>query len=77
LDISRAAEIVAKRPDFSAIAGAFGIAAERVSTLDAYVSAVRKAISRRRPFLLEVDLDSIGPMTVAYTGTSRPPVSGT
>jgi hypothetical protein len=24
-----------------------------------------------------VDLDSIGPMTVAYTGTSRPPVSGT
>jgi acetolactate synthase-1/2/3 large subunit len=62
------------RPDFCTLAGAFGIAAERVTTIEAYARALSAAVGAQRPFLLEVDLDSIGPMTIAYTGTSRPAV---
>lgn len=61
------------RPDFCGLAAAFGIGAERVGSIGAYAAAVQRALSGRVPFLVEVDLDAIGPMSVAYTGTSRPP----
>ncbi len=61
------------RPDFCRLAEAFGIRAERVGSVDSYASALRRALAERAPFLLEVDLDAIGPMNVSYTGTSKPP----
>jgi acetolactate synthase-1/2/3 large subunit len=61
------------RPDFCGLAGAFEIGAERVGSVGAFAAALERVMSGRRPFLLEVDLDAIGPMSVAYTGTSRPP----
>ena len=61
------------RPDFCGLAAAFGVQAERVSSIGAYAAALRRALVECRPWLVEVDLDAIGPMTVAYTGTSKPP----
>jgi acetolactate synthase-1/2/3 large subunit len=61
------------RPDFCAIAAGFGIQAARVSSLEAYAKAVQRALGGHRGFLIEVDLDAIGPMKIPYTGTSRPP----
>ncbi|MGA3352351.1 MAG: thiamine pyrophosphate-binding protein [Acidimicrobiales bacterium] len=61
------------RPDFCGIAAGFGIGAARVSSVEAFAKAVQRALGDDAPFLLEVDLDAIGPMTVSYTGTSRPP----
>jgi len=62
-----------KRPDFCGLAAAFGIGAERVKSVAGYDKAVRRALGERAPFLIEVDLDAIGPMKVRYTGTSKPP----
>jgi len=61
------------RPDFCGLAAAFGIQAERVESIGAYATAVKRALKNRRPRLVEVDLDAIGPMKVNYTGTSKPP----
>ncbi|MGA3217001.1 MAG: thiamine pyrophosphate-binding protein [Acidimicrobiales bacterium] len=61
------------RPDFCGLAAALGVAAETVASVDDFASALGRATSERRPYLLEVDLDAIGPMSLAYTGTSRPP----
>ena len=63
------------RPDFCALAGAFGVASARVDSVDAYTAAVRDALASGAPWVIEVDLDAIGPMSVPYTGTSRPPES--
>ncbi len=61
------------RPDFCGLAAAFGIRAERVESIGAYATAVKRALADRRPYLVEVDLDAIGPMKVNYTGTSKLP----
>jgi len=60
-------------PDFCGLAAAFGIRAERVESIGAYATAVKRALEDRGPCLVEVDLDAIGPMKVSYTGTSKPP----
>ncbi len=61
------------RPDFCGLAASFAIASARVGTVEEFATTVRSALLGGRPFLIEVDLDSIGPMSVLYTGTSRPP----
>jgi len=61
------------RPDFVALAGAFGVPGERVASVEEYAKVLRDAMGRAEPFLLEVDLDAVGPMAVPYVGTSRPP----
>jgi acetolactate synthase-1/2/3 large subunit len=61
------------RPDFVELARALGIDADRVDTSEGYGKALRAALEAGRPYLLEVDLSSIGPMARPYTGTSRPP----
>lgn len=61
------------RPDFVALAGAFGVPGVRVGSVEEYSKALRDAMGRAEPFLLEVDLDALGPMAVPYVGTSRPP----
>jgi acetolactate synthase-1/2/3 large subunit len=63
------------RPDFCTLAAAFGIGAERVGSVDAFATGIKRAVSVGGPYLLEVDLDAIGPMSVTYTGTSRPPAA--
>ena len=63
------------RPDFCALATAFGIRAARVDSIGDYVSAVQRAFADREPCVVEVDLNAIGPMTVPYVGTVRPPAT--
>ena len=61
------------RPDFCGLAACFGIRAERVGSVGDYATVVKRALGEREPFLVEVDLDAVGPMKVSYTGTSKPP----
>ncbi|MGH9171907.1 MAG: thiamine pyrophosphate-binding protein [Acidimicrobiales bacterium] len=61
------------RPDFVGLAKSLGVEAERVATTESFGKAVRAALATGRPYLVEVDLDAIGPMNRPYTGTSRPP----
>ncbi|MGH9292328.1 MAG: thiamine pyrophosphate-binding protein [Acidimicrobiales bacterium] len=62
------------RPDFVGVATALGVEAERVASAREYETVLRRALARGKPFLVEVDLDAIGPMARPYAGTSRPPV---
>jgi acetolactate synthase-1/2/3 large subunit len=64
-------------PDFVALARALGLGAERVSTAAGFGKVVAEAMERDEPFLVQVDLDAIGPMSRPYTGTSRPPARAT
>lgn len=61
------------RPDFAALARSLGVDSERVETPAAFGKAMKHALGSRKPYLVEVDLDAIGPMRRPYTGTSRPP----
>jgi acetolactate synthase-1/2/3 large subunit len=61
-------------PDFVVAARALGVGGERVGTADGFGAAVRSARSAGEPYLIEVDMSAIGPMSRPYTGTSRPPV---
>jgi acetolactate synthase-1/2/3 large subunit len=63
------------RPDFCGLATAFGIRAARVDSIGDYASAVRRAIAAREPCVVEVDLNTIGAMTVPYVGNARPPAT--
>ncbi len=60
-------------PDFCGLARALGVEAERVATPGAFGKAAKTALAARKPYLVEVDLEAIGPMAVPFTGTSRPP----
>jgi acetolactate synthase-1/2/3 large subunit len=64
-------------PDFVAAAKALGVEAERVTTALDFGKALRSALSAAKPYLIEVDLNAIGPMSRPYTGTSRPPEGAT
>jgi acetolactate synthase-1/2/3 large subunit len=44
-------------PDFAAIAQAFGIAGQRVTSIDAAKSFAEKALTGRAPFVLDVSID--------------------
>lgn len=61
------------RPDFVALAASLGVAGERVGAPGSYGKALRRGLEGDGPYLVEVDLESIGPMGRPYTGTSRPP----
>ncbi|HTX62538.1 MAG TPA: thiamine pyrophosphate-dependent enzyme, partial [Acidimicrobiales bacterium] len=61
------------RPDFCALARSLGLPSARVGTAGAFGRVVRGALASKAPFLLEVDLQSIGPMREPYTGTSKRP----
>lgn len=55
-------------PDFTAIAGAYGIQSEKVSSRHTLASAIDRMMAHDGPFLLDVDIDSAGnvfPMTPA------------
>jgi acetolactate synthase-1/2/3 large subunit len=62
------------RPDFCSLAKAFGIHAVRVDSIESYTSTVNRALADRQPCVVEVDLDTIGPMTIPFRGVSKPPV---
>lgn len=49
-------------PDFVKVAEGMGLAAERVSGLDAFEPAFKRALDRPGPTLLDIDLDSLAPM---------------
>ncbi len=61
------------RPDFVGLASALGVAASKVSSAAEFGKQMRSALAAGEPFLVEVDLGAVGPMTQPYTGTSRPP----
>lgn len=60
-------------PDFVALARSLGVGGEKVRTVGGFGQALRQGIATGGPYLVEVDLEAIGPMSRPYTGTSRPP----
>ncbi len=64
-------------PDFVALAAALGVEGTAVRTPEEFGKAVRTGIARSGPYLVDVDLTAIGPMSRPYTGTSRPPSGAT
>jgi acetolactate synthase-1/2/3 large subunit len=61
------------RPDFVALASALGVAAAKATSPADFGKQMGAALAAGEPFLVEVDLDAVGPMSRPYTGTSRPP----
>ena len=61
-------------PDFTAIAGAYGIQSEKVSSRHTLASAIDRMMAHDGPFLLDVDIDSAGnvfPMTPAMASVDQ------
>jgi acetolactate synthase-1/2/3 large subunit len=58
-------------PDFPALAASMGVQATRVASPAEFEQAFREAVAARRPVLLDIDLLSLTPLTLA--GTPRPP----
>ncbi|SDK52851.1 acetolactate synthase-1/2/3 large subunit [Nocardioides sp. YR527] len=57
-------------PDFAALAGALGLDYQRIGTAAEAATELERAVARRGPVLVEVDLASFGPMPRPFT----PPV---
>jgi acetolactate synthase-1/2/3 large subunit len=72
-DVSGRIGVELNQPDFVALARSLGVDGERVASTEAFGKAVRQALEARRPYLIEIDVEAIGPMSRPYTGTSRPP----
>jgi acetolactate synthase-1/2/3 large subunit len=60
-------------PDFCALSRSLGVEAEPVSSPSQFGKAVRWALDRGLPYLIEVDLSAMADMSRPYTGTSKPP----
>ncbi|MET8518621.1 thiamine pyrophosphate-binding protein [Nocardioides sp. NPDC004968] len=57
-------------PDFAGLAGALGLPYQRIGTAAEAATELGRAVARRGPVLVEVDLESFGPMPRPFT----PPV---
>lgn len=57
-------------PDFAGLAGALGLPYQRIGTAAEAATELERAVARRGPVLVEVDLESFGPMPRPFT----PPV---
>ncbi|OIJ27607.1 thiamine pyrophosphate-binding protein [Nocardioides luteus] len=57
-------------PDFAGLAGALGLPYQRIGTAAEAAPELERAVARRGPVLVEVDLESFGPMPRPFT----PPV---
>ncbi|MER6940524.1 thiamine pyrophosphate-dependent enzyme [Nocardioides sp. NPDC000441] len=57
-------------PDFAGLAGALGLPYQRIGTAAEAAPELERAVARRAPVLVEVDLASFGPMPRPFT----PPV---
>jgi acetolactate synthase-1/2/3 large subunit len=55
-------------PDFVAIAQAFGFGARRVRSAAEFRTAFAEAIESRRPWMVVIDCDAIGPMKKIFAG---------
>lgn len=49
-------------PDFAALCSAVGLAHRAATTVPGFEAALRQALDRRGPSLIEVDVDALGPM---------------
>src|SRR5262249_14394192 len=58
-------------PDFVNMARSFGATATRVEAAGLLGSCLEEALARSGVSLIEIDLDTIGPMTTPFTGTGR------
>lgn len=61
------------RVDFAGLARSLGVPARKATGSEEFGLAVKEALGHGGPFLVEVDLEALGPMANPYTGTSRPP----
>lgn len=55
-------------PDFVAIARAFGLQSERVTSAEDFRRVFSKAVKSREPWMVVVDSDAIGPMKKIFAG---------
>ena len=57
-----------RSPDFVAIARAFGFESERVNSADDFGTAFTNAVRSRKPWMVVVDSNAIGPMKEIFAG---------
>jgi acetolactate synthase-1/2/3 large subunit len=50
-------------PDFAAVANAMGVPAERALGIDGFRSGFSRALAARGPYLLDIDMSTLQPMT--------------
>ena len=55
-------------PDFVGVARAFGFASERVASAEEFRRAFAAAVKARRPWMIVVDSNAIGPMKTIFAG---------
>jgi acetolactate synthase-1/2/3 large subunit len=55
-------------PDFVALAHAFGFGSRRVKSAEEFRSTFAEAIESRKPWMVVVDCDAIGPMRKVFAG---------
>ena len=56
-------------PDFVRLGESMGFQSEKVHSHEEFLSAFEKAVSNRKPALLVVDMESVGPVARKYAGT--------
>ncbi|MBM7644891.1 acetolactate synthase-1/2/3 large subunit [Scopulibacillus daqui] len=55
-------------PDFVKLAESMGFTAEKAESAEAFVSELEAAVSRRKPSMIVVDMEKVGPMAKPFEG---------
>ncbi|MFM1653162.1 thiamine pyrophosphate-binding protein [Brevibacillus sp. B_LB10_24] len=55
-------------PDFVQLAQAMGFAANRIGSPEEFVAELEAAVARRKPSMIVVDMEAVGPMAKAFGG---------
>jgi acetolactate synthase I/II/III large subunit len=55
-------------PDFVLLAHSMGVEAARIGSSNEFVEELEKAIKRRKPSMIVVDMEAVGPMAVPFGG---------
>jgi acetolactate synthase I/II/III large subunit len=55
-------------PDFAKLSAGIGLPHERVAVVDAFESALDRALAARGPQLIEIDMTAIGPFAEPFGG---------
>jgi acetolactate synthase-1/2/3 large subunit len=55
-------------PDFVMLAKAMGFEASRIGSADEFVAELEAAVARRKPSMIVVDMNAVGPMAKPFGG---------
>jgi acetolactate synthase-1/2/3 large subunit len=62
----RLAAVNLDNPDYVMMSKAMGFEAEKVTSKDAFTTALETAVARKKPSMIVVDMDAVGPMNIPY-----------